>query len=204
MGMTKETLQHIFEPFFTTKEVGQGTGLGLATVYGIVKQNNSLINVYSEPGQGTSFSIYLPRTTGERDVQDESDKGQEITISGNILLVEDDAMVLQTTKGMMESIGLTVISMDNPGKALSLCENPAIAIDLVVTDVVMPVMSGKELRNKLVAIRPSLKVIFMSGYTADVIAHHGVLEEGVLFLQKPFTLKALAVKVAEAMALNQS
>ncbi len=201
-GMDKKTMQSIFEPFFTTKEMGKGTGLGLSTVYGIVKQNNGYINVYSEPGHGSTFSIYLPRTFGEREAPDESDREEEITGQGNILLVEDDAMVLQITKGMLESIGYSVMSTNNPREALSLCQNPATAIDLVITDVVMPGMSGKELRDGLLTLRPDIKVLFMSGYTADVIAHHGVLEEGVMFLQKPFSLKALAGKVVEVMAVK--
>lgn len=199
-GMNKDTLEHIFEPFFSTKEVGKGTGLGLATVYGIVKQNNGFLNVYSEPGNGTTFSIYLPRTTEAKETQDASEDELPLTGAGNILLVEDDAMVLQITKGMLESIGYSVKAVDAPGEALSLFEKAGSLFDLVITDVVMPSMSGKELRNKLLEIQPETKVLFMSGYTADVIAHHGVLEEGVHFLQKPFTIRSLAGKVSDVMA----
>jgi PAS domain S-box-containing protein len=198
-GMNKDTLEHIFEPFFTTKEVGKGTGLGLATVYGIVKQNNGFLNVYSEPGNGTTFSIYLPRTTEAKETQDASEDELPLTGAGNILLVEDDAMVLQITRGMLESIGYSVTAVDAPGEALSLFEKAGSLFDLVITDVVMPAMSGKELRNKLLEIQPETKVLFMSGYTADVIAHHGVLEEGVHFLQKPFTIRSLAGKVSDVM-----
>jgi two-component system, cell cycle sensor histidine kinase and response regulator CckA len=204
VGMDKKTIQHIFEPFFTTKEVGKGTGLGLATVYGIVKQNTGFINVYSEPNHGTTFSIYLPRTSGEKEIQNESGEEPEIAGSGNILLVEDDPMVLEITQGMLESIGYKVTAAANPLDAISLFENLHTFFDLIITDVVMPGMSGKELRNKLNEIRPAVKVLFMSGYTADVIAHHGVLEEGVQFLQKPFTIKSLAGKVNEAIAVKLS
>ncbi|MEE9910621.1 MAG: PAS domain S-box protein [Deltaproteobacteria bacterium] len=199
-GMDKETLQYIFEPFFTTKEIGKGTGLGLATVYGIVKQNNGFINVYSERRHGTTFTIYLPRASEERDIQDEPEDEQAFTGTGNILLVEDDAMVLQITRGILESIGYTVMTTQHPQDAIAHCQNPASRIDLVISDVVMPGMSGKELRKKMLEIRPDIKVIFMSGYTADIIAQHGILEEGVQFIQKPFTVKSLASKVAEVMA----
>ena len=199
-GMSKEVLQNIFEPFFTTKEEGKGTGLGLATVYGIVKQNNGYIAVYSEPGHGTTFTIYLPSTTDVKEVEEESGQEPEFTGTGNILLVEDDAMVLQITQGMLEAMGYTVTVAGKPLDAIALCANPQTAIDLVITDVIMPVMSGKDLRDKILEIRPGLKVLFMSGYTADVIAHHGVLEPGVLFLQKPFSIKSLALKVSEALA----
>ncbi len=199
-GMDKDTMQHIFEPFFTTKEAGKGTGLGLATVYGIVRQNEGFINVYSEPGYGTGFSIYLPRTNESKEEKEETDEDAEFTGKGNILLVEDDAMVLQIARGMLESMGFTVTAMNVPLEAVSLFEKTALPFDLVITDVIMPTMSGKDLRDKLMAVRPDTKLLFMSGYTADVIAHHGVLEEGVHFLQKPFTLKSLAGKVLEALS----
>ena len=197
-GMDKETLQYIFEPFFTTKEAGRGTGLGLATVYGIVKQNEGFINVYSEPGQGTTFSIYLPRTAEETEAQEESHEEQMLTGSGNILLVEDDPMVLAIAKEMLESIGYAVRVAADPLDALAICERDQ-AIDMVLTDVVMPIMNGKELKKRLLGIRPDIKVLFMSGYTANTIAHHGVLEEGVDFLAKPFTMKDLASKVRQVM-----
>lgn len=199
IGMGKETLEHIFEPFFTTKEAGKGTGLGLATVYGIVKQNEGFINVYSEPGRGTAFSIYLPRTTEEKDLQDNIAEDLQCSAQGNILLVEDDAMVLQITRGMLETIGYTVTATASSGEAIELFQQPGASFDLVITDVIMPGMSGKDLRNRLTEIKPDVRVLFMSGYTADVIAHHGVLEEGVLFLQKPFTIQSLAQKTAYAM-----
>ncbi len=204
VGMDKETLQHIFEPFFTTKDVGKGTGLGLATVYGIVKQNNGFVNVYSEPAHGTTFSIYLPRAEGQNAILLESEEELKITGTGNILLVEDDAMVLQITKGILESLGYTVRSVEKPMEAIEYCKDPDACIDLVISDVVMPGISGKELRNRVLEIRPDINLIFMSGYTADVIAHHGVLEEGVQFIQKPFTIKSLAAKVMEALAAKKN
>jgi len=203
-GMEKEILQHIFEPFFTTKEAGKGTGLGLATVYGIVRQNEGFINVYSEPGYGSTFSIYLPRTTEATEVKEEEEDEPEFSGKGNILLVEDDDMVLQIAKGMLESMGFTVTAVNRPIEAIAIYEKPENLFDLVITDVIMPTMSGKDLRNKLLDINPDTKLLFMSGYTADVIAHHGVLEKGVHFLQKPFTLKSLAGKVLEAMSAKTS
>lgn len=197
-GMDKETLQYIFEPFFTTKEVGRGTGLGLATVYGIVKQNKGYISVSSEPGQGTSIKVFLPRAQEQTDVVRTSAPAAFESGSGNIMLVEDDPMVLQITKEMLESIGYRVQTADTPVEALSLCaQNPS--IDLVITDVIMPVMMGRELRDKLVELRPDIRVLFMSGHTANTIERHGVLEEGTHFLQKPFTITALAAKVKEIM-----
>jgi len=204
VGMDKETLPHIFEPFFTTKDVGKGTGLGLATVYGIVKQNSGFVNVYSEPAHGTTFSIYLPRTTEEQDIKGEPEEELKITGTENILLVEDDAMVLQITRGILESLGYTVTSIEKPIDAIEYCRDPDACIDLVISDVVMPGISGKELRHKVLEIRPDINMIFMSGYTADVIAHHGVLEEGVQFIQKPFTIKSLAAKVREALAIKKN
>ena len=202
-GIDKETLPYIFEPFFTTKETGKGTGLGLATVYGIVKQNGGFINVYSEPGQGTTFKIYLPRSVEEMDIKQDADEEPLVMGSGNILLVEDDALVLSMVTHMLKSAGYTVIASPNPLEALNLCGNGNSTIDLVITDVVMPIMSGRELRDRLSIIRPDIKVLFMSGYTANVIVHHGVLEEGVHFLQKPFSLKELARKLSEIVVIRK-
>jgi two-component system, cell cycle sensor histidine kinase and response regulator CckA len=200
MGMDRETLQNAFEPFFTTKETGKGTGLGLATVYGIINQNNGFINVYSEPGQGTTFRIYLPRSTEGLAPLEEASERKVMHGSGNILLVEDDDMVRTMTTDMLETIGYTVQATGSPMEALSLCEGGDATIDLVITDVVMPGMSGRELRDKLGVIRPDIKVLFMSGYTSNVIVHHGVLEAGVNFVQKPFSMNDLAKKVREVMA----
>jgi len=199
VGMDRETLENIFEPFYTTKETGRGTGLGLAMVYGIVKQNGGFINVYSEPGQGTTFRIYLPR------VQDgEGDRGERlephaVAGAGRILLVEDDELVRNMTADMLETMGYTVKATCNPLEALSLCEGGDAPFDLVITDVIMPCMSGRELRDRLLAVKPDTKVLFVSGYTSNVIVHHGVLEAGVHFLQKPFSMTELARRIREAM-----
>jgi len=199
-GMDKETLQHLFEPFFTTKEPGRGTGLGLATVYGIVKQNSGFVNVYSEPGKGTTFKIYIPRSLEEGDMQKEAEEELVASGSGTVLLVEDDDMVRGMTSEMLEASGYTVVASGNPAEAESLCENDDVHIDLLLTDVVMPGMSGKELRDRIQAQRPGMKVLFMSGYTSNVIVHRGVLEEGVNFIQKPFSMSDLARKAREAMS----
>ena len=198
-GMDKHILDHIFEPFFTTKEVGKGTGLGLATLYGIVKQNNGFINVYSEPGQGTTFKIYLPRTdTGlaEKTVAtaDKNLRGTE-----TVLLVEDEESILNLGASILAQHGYTVLSAKSPLEALALAKHHDGPVHLLVTDVVMPRMNGKELQKKLCAIRPGIKSLYMSGYTANAIAHHGVLDKGVYFLQKPFSVMAMAEKVREVL-----
>ena len=181
-GMDKETLAHIFEPFFTTKGVGKGTGLGLATVYGIVKQNNGFINVYSEPGQGTTFTIYLPRHAGKAE-QARTEGAAEPAARGHetILLVEDEPAILKLTTRMLEQLGYTVLAASTPGEAIRLAREHAGEIHLLMTDVVMPEMNGRDLARNLLSLYPHLKCLFMSGYTADVIAHHGVLDEGRAF-----------------------
>ena len=198
-GMAPETLAHVFEPFFTTKDVGKGTGLGLATVYGIVKQAGGFIDVYSEPDQGTVFKIYLPRMTAAEEIAPAPEAAAPVRGSGTVLLVEDDEMVRRMTTAMLEKIGYRVLVAPTPRAALALLENPDTPIALLMTDVVMPEMNGKELRIKANAIRPGMKVLFMSGYTANVIVHQGVLEEGVHFIQKPFNLNDLARKAREAI-----
>jgi len=200
-GIDKENLSQLFEPFFTTKEVGKGTGLGLATVYGIVKQNSGFINVYSEPGKGTTFRIYLPRHEAEpAPVTEAADPVERPKGRETVLLVEDEAALLGLTAMMLEELGYTVVAAGTPGRALRLAEGFGGEIDLLLTDVVMPEMNGRTLRQRLTAVRPGLRCLFMSGYTANAIAHHGVLDEGVAFLQKPFTLQALAVKLREVLA----
>jgi two-component system, cell cycle sensor histidine kinase and response regulator CckA len=204
-GMDEEMLEHILEPFFTTKEVGKGTGLGLATVYGIVKQNNSFIDVYSEPGHGTAFHIYIPHASGEEDFKNRFEEEPVKLGRGNVLLVEDDIRVLEVTKGMLESLGYNVVVAENPADALSSCEKDrCIAVDLVITDVIMPFMSGQELRKKLAEIRPNLKVLFISGYMTNTVVRHGILDEGVRFLQKPFTLNDLALKLREILESDEA
>lgn len=199
-GIDKEDLAHIFEPFFTTKSLGKGTGLGLATIYGIVRQNEGFINAYSEPGKGSSFKIYLPRYTGEKEAHvtpTEAVPPRE----GNetILLVEDEITILTLGKKMLEALGYTVLATNSPGEALRLAEQHGEAIHLLITDVIMPEMTGRELAERLNSQYPNLKILFMSGYTANVIAHHGVLDQGVHFMQKPFTVGDLATKVWETL-----
>lgn len=199
-GMEKRILDHIFEPFFTTKERGKGTGLGLATVYGIVKQNNGFINVYSEPGKGSTFKIYLPRCEGEKAALPSPDVSPLPKSGGEtILLTEDESVILNVGRAMLESLGYKVLTAVTPAEALRQAKSFQAEIHLLLTDVVMPEMNGKELVQLIREIRPGLKCLFTSGYTADVIAHNGVLDEGVVFIQKPFSMQNMAVKVREAL-----
>jgi two-component system, cell cycle sensor histidine kinase and response regulator CckA len=199
-GMDKETVDSIFEPFFTTKDVNQGTGLGLATVYGIVKQNKGFINVYSEPGKGTTLKIYLPRHVGQAQ-KIKTDKDAKIPTSRGelVLLVEDESGIRNMGQMMLQSLGYQVLTVGTPKEAVRLSEEHQGAIHLMITDVVMPEMNGRDLANQLQSLCPTLKTLFMSGYTANVIAHRGVLDEGVNFIQKPFSKKDLAVKVREIL-----
>lgn len=199
-GMDKETLTHIFEPFFTTKDPGKGTGLGLATVYGIVKQNDGFVNVYSEPGSGTTFTIYIPRHIGKF-VQEPTEGVLIQPPCGNetILLVEDEPAILEMTSLMLRGLGYTVLSASTPSEAVRMVREHDDAIHLLLTDVVMPEMNGRNLVTNLTTIYPGLKCLFMSGYTADVIAHHGVIDQGLHFIQKPFPLQTLASKVREVL-----
>ncbi len=199
-GMDANTRSHLFEPFFTTKAVGKGTGLGMATVYGIVKQNSGFIDVHSETGQGTTVKIYFPRNTAETGRATKTHEAPP-TACGHetILLVEDEPMILNITTKMLELQGYRVQSAATPGEAIRLARKHAGEIHLLMTDVVMPEMNGKELAKNLLSLYPNLKRLFMSGYTADVIAHHGVLDEGVHFIQKPFSAQRLAAKVREVL-----
>ena len=199
-GMDKETRDKIFEPFFTTKGIGHGSGLGLATVYGIVKQNKGFINVYSEPGQGTTFKIYLPRHAAKiEQVQQERPAPSLARGDEMVLLVEDEPAILNLTRLILESLGYQVLAASTPGEAIQVAKEHASEIHLLVTDVVMPEMSGQDLARNLISLYPGLRHLFMSGYTANVIAHHGTLEEGVNFIQKPFSMQALAAKVREVL-----
>ncbi|MBI5521494.1 MAG: PAS domain S-box protein [Desulfarculus sp.] len=199
MGMDRETMRRVFEPFFTTKDVGQGTGLGLATVHGIVTQNQGFVNVYSEPGHGTCFRIYLPRLEGEHQGEHKAEQPGPETGSGDILLVEDDDLVRGMASAMLKELGYEVAACKTPREALRLCRESARRFDLLLTDVIMPEMNGKELSGGVRELRPGIAVLYMSGYSDDIIAHHGVLEEGVLLLPKPFNLGELAAKVKRAM-----
>ncbi|MDA3927145.1 MAG: response regulator [Kiritimatiellae bacterium] len=199
-GMDKQTLAHVFEPFFTTKESGKGTGLGLATIYGIVKQNNGFVNVYSEPDQGTTFKIYLPIYIGQSGQTKEQDLPKpEVRGHEMILLVEDEPAILRMTTMILEKLGYTVLAAGTPSEAIRLASEHADQLNLLMTDVVMPEMTGQDLAKKLQSTYPNLTVLFMSGYTANVIAHQGVLEEGIHFIQKPFTKQDLANKVHGAI-----
>jgi signal transduction histidine kinase/ActR/RegA family two-component response regulator len=198
-GMDRETLEHIFEPFFTTKEVGKGTGLGLATVYGIVKQNNGFIDVLTAPERGTAFRIYLPRTWAK--IEEAPARSQDKFSGGSetVLLVEDEEAILNLIKTILGRSGYTVLSALSPREALTLARSYAGTIHVLVTDVVMPEMNGRELAERISAIKPGLKTLYMSGYTADVIAHQGVLHEGVQFLQKPMTAGELTDKIRDVL-----
>jgi two-component system, cell cycle sensor histidine kinase and response regulator CckA len=199
-GMDKETLAQIFEPFFTTKGLGKGTGLGLATVYGIVKQNNGFIHVYSEPGQGTAFRIYLPRVAEEAVVAAARPAPEVPRGNGEIVLVVEDERSLRELCGrFLEHLGYDVLAAETPGEALEMVKKHEGDIQLLLTDVVMPGMDGKQLARRISALKSGVRVLYMSGYTADVIAQRGVLEQNTDFLQKPFTRAELATKVHEVL-----
>jgi PAS domain S-box-containing protein len=199
-GMDRETLNSIFEPFFTTKDVNQGTGLGLATVYGIVKQNSGFITVYSEPGKGTVFKIHLPRHGGAAESPGVEILGKIPQSRGEmVLLVEDEPAIMTMTRMMLEKMGYTVLSSETPEIAVRLAAEHKGEIHLLITDVVMPEMNGKDLAHLIHGLYPEIKTLFMSGYTANVIANRGILEEEVQFIQKPFSLAELGFKVREAL-----
>ena len=199
-GMSPETQAHIFEPFFTTKEQGKGTGLGLATVYGIVKQSEGSIWLYSELGQGTVFKVYFPVVT-ESPAEREPAKVATDTASGTetILVVEDEEGVRSLVRLALASGGYNVLETEDAENAVALCANHSGPIHLLLTDVVMPQMSGPAVAEKVRVLRPGIKVLYMSGYTDDAVVHHGVLTEDVPFIQKPFSPVALRRKVQEVL-----
>jgi PAS domain S-box-containing protein len=200
MGMDKETQAHLFEPFFTTKEVGKGTGLGLATIYGIVRQSDGHIWVYSEVGQGTTFKIHLPRL--EETIQTETQPPPTTEFQGGdetILVVEDAEMVSNLVKNILTESGYTVLTASNGAEALRVCQEHSEPIHLLLTDVVMPGMSGRELAEKVTLLRPEIKILYMSGHADDTIVHHGLLEPGIAFLQKPFSTTALTHQLREVL-----
>ncbi len=204
VGMDSETQSLIFEPFFTTKKRGKGIGLGLAMVYGAVRQNNGFIDVSSEPGRGTRFSVYLRRHEGEmkKTVPAALDETSPPRGGETILIVEDEPAILNFTSDILRQLGYTVIEADTPGKALALAGEYAGKIDMLITDVIMPEMNGRELSEGMISIFPGIKCIFMSGYTDDVIADHGVLLEGAHFISKPFSLASLAKKLREVLDIR--
>jgi CheY-like chemotaxis protein len=201
-GMSADTVAHIFEPFYTTKESGRGTGLGLSTVYGIVKQSGGYVWVYSEPGRGTTFKVYLPRvdeplealSSSQATIPDCVKMGTE-----TILLVEDEPDLRELTRTVLASKGYTVVEARNAEEAERFAESNGARIHLLLTDVIMPGISGRELAKRIVPRHPAMRVLYMSGYTYNVIAQGGTLERGVSFLQKPFTPSALVEKVREVL-----
>lgn len=204
-GIDPETLAHIFEPFYTTKPVGKGTGLGLATIYGIVKQNEGYVNVDSEPGKGTTFQIYFPHHAHEAGEAKDTGTPQELPGgTETIMLVEDEKSVRITTGLLLQSLGYNVLSAADPDDALRQAAGHSGAIHLLITDVILPGMNGRDLATKLSEMQPGLACLYVSGYTAEVIAHHGILEEGINFLAKPFSRDALANKVCEVLRGRRS
>jgi len=200
-GMESAVLARIFEPFYTTKKPGKGTGLGLSTVYGIVRQNNGFIRAQSEPSRGTTFIIDLPRYTGVAQADDRAELSVPPSQSGRevILVVEDEVSILKLAQSMLENLGYTVLGAATPSEAIRLAESGASPIHLLLTDVVMPEMSGRDLAEALVRRFPGLRHIYMSGYTADIISQDEIQREGANFIQKPFGIQELAARVRHAL-----
>jgi CheY-like chemotaxis protein len=204
IGMDAETQAHIFEPFFTTKEMGKGSGLGLATVYGVVQQSGGHISVYSEPGRGSTFKVYLPRAGDVTEplpaspVQQPAMRGKE-----TILVAEDDPQVRDLAVAILKACGYLVLELENANDAERVCQQHGGDIDLLLTDVVMREVSGPDLARTVQRVRPETKVLFMSGYTDSAIVHQGVLNPGIAFLPKPFTPSTLAGRVRQVLDEGQ-
>jgi CheY-like chemotaxis protein len=200
IGMSPDTLSRVFEPFFTTKEQGKGTGLGLSTVYGIVKQSGGCVVAESELGRGTAFRVYLPRVNEPLDLEDPR-AAEPAYYRGTecVLLVEDDNAVRALARAVLEQQGYTVIEAADPLEAIELAQSYESTIDLVLTDVIMPRMSGRDLAARVTEVRPGVRVLYMSGYARHLMTNQGVLEAGVEFLEKPFAPQALAFKVREVL-----
>ena len=194
-GMDTETLQHVFEPFFTTKAKGEGTGLGLSTLYGIVSQNHGFVNVYSELDKGTTFHIYLPRSVGDTTERIDIPSTQPRIGTETILLVEDEEQILNLYQRVLQQYGYTVLPANTSDQALAWCDEHEGEIDLLLVDVIMPTMSGKDLKERIETLRPGIETLFMSGYTANVIALHGILPDGIHFVQKPISPQEMVKKV---------
>ena len=200
-GIDKKGRERLFEPFYTTKPRGHGTGLGLSTVYGIVKQNNGFINVYSEPGNGTTFRIYIPAIVKPKSAVEDESRTADVISAGTetILLVEDEEKLLLLFKNQIESLGYTVLAANSPQKAITMAMDYQGGLDLLVTDVIMPEMNGKDLSRELSARCPGIRTLFMSGYTEDAIAHHGILDKGLHFINKPFAMIQLSQKIRSVL-----
>ena len=198
-GMTADVRRQVFEPFFTTKAKGVGTGLGLSTVYGIVKQNRGAIYVYSEQGKGSTFKIYLPRFKGEQPVEETPADQEDLRGKETILVVEDEAQVRNMAATALKNYGYNVLEAPTVEAAMDLAENHPGFIDLLITDVIMPSMDGKQLQNRIARLRPGMETLFMSGYASDTIIRKGVLEKGIHFIQKPFAITELARKVRQIL-----
>ncbi len=198
-GMDRETLDNIFEPFFTTKEAGKGTGLGLAMVYGVMKQNSGFVNVYSEVGQGTTFALYFPHAEQHEPMSADAEPSVLLQGAEKILLVEDNAMVRHATKAMLEELGYEVTDVATPADALDLVQKSNERYALLLTDIVMPGMNGRLLSERLRTLLPALKVLYMSGYTENAIVHGGVLDAGLHFIQKPFSIQDIARTIHEIL-----
>jgi CheY-like chemotaxis protein len=199
-GIPDTALEHIFEPFFTTKRIGEGTGLGLSMVYGAVSQNAGFIDVRSQLGHGSTFSVYLPRYEGTETEERPTDAVElRERPSGTVMVVEDEIAMLQVVQRLLEANGYTVIAASTPNEAMAALDTNSASIDLLIADVILPEMNGRELSERVVAKCPRTKVLFMSGYTANALAPHGVLEKNIHFIEKPFTRKDLLAQVREIL-----